>query len=81
MSIIQTVTPVTHDLGAFQVRRALPSRQRTMVGPFIFVDQFGPAQLPPGKAMDVPFGLQTRVASRGQMSANRQSPSGLQWQS
>ncbi len=53
MSIIQTVTPVTHDLGAFQVRRALPSRQRTMVGPFIFVDQFGPAQLPPGEAMDV----------------------------
>ncbi len=53
MSIIQTITPVTHDLGAFQVRRAIPSPQRTMIGPFIFVDQFGPAHLPPGKAMDV----------------------------
>ncbi|MEA1618148.1 pirin family protein [Erythrobacter sp. T5W1-R] len=43
--ITQTITPVTHDLGAFQVRRVLPSKARTMVGPFIFVDQFGPASL------------------------------------
>lgn len=48
-----TISPVTHDLGAFKVRRALPSRQRTMVGPFIFVDQFGPAQLDIGSGMDV----------------------------
>lgn len=41
----ETITPVTHDLGAFQVRRVLPSKARTMVGPFIFVDQFGPASL------------------------------------
>jgi len=47
------VTPVTHDLGAFKVRRALPARERTMVGPFIFVDQFGPARLPAGQGMDV----------------------------
>ena len=52
-SIIQTITPVTHDLGAFKVRRALPTRERTMVGPFIFVDQFGPARLQPGEGMDV----------------------------
>lgn len=53
MSIIQTITPVTHDLGAFKVRRALPSPGRTMVGPFIFVDEFGPSQMAPGEAMDV----------------------------
>lgn len=53
MSIIQEITPVTHDLGAFQVRRVLPSPKRTMVGPFIFVDQFGPSQLKLGEAMDV----------------------------
>ncbi len=47
------VTPVTHDLGDFKVRRALPARERTMVGPFIFVDEFGPARLPPGAGMDV----------------------------
>ncbi len=51
--IFQTLTPVTHDLGGFQVRRVLPSPARTMVGPFIFVDQFGPAVLPAGTAMDV----------------------------
>ena len=51
--IEQIVTPVTHDLGAFKVRRALPARERTMVGPFIFVDQFGPAQMQPGEGMDV----------------------------
>ena len=48
-----TITPVTHDLGDFKVRRALPARTRTMVGPFIFVDQFGPARLPAGHGMDV----------------------------
>ncbi|MEJ6008481.1 pirin family protein [Novosphingobium aquae] len=47
------IAPVTHDLGAFQVRRVLPSPGRTMVGPFIFVDQFGPSQLQLGDAMDV----------------------------
>ena len=50
---MQTITPVTHDLGDFKVRRTLPAKSRTMVGPFIFVDQFGPARLPPGKGMDV----------------------------
>ena len=49
----QVVLPVTHDLGAFKVNRTLPSRPRTMVGPFIFVDEFGPARLPPGQGMDV----------------------------
>lgn len=43
--ITQTITPATHDLGAFKVRRVLPSKARVMVGPFIFVDEFGPASL------------------------------------
>ena len=51
--IMQTITPVTHDLGGFKVRRVLPGKQRTMVGPFIFVDEFGPARLEIGQAMDV----------------------------
>ena len=51
--IEQIITPVAHDLGQFEVRRAIPSRERTMVGPFIFVDQFGPAQLDIGAGMDV----------------------------
>jgi len=47
------LTPVTHDLGQFEVRRVLPAKARAMVGPFIFVDQFGPAQLDIGSGMDV----------------------------
>ena len=50
---METIIPTTHDLGEFKVRRTLPSKPRRMVGPFIFVDQFGPARLPPGKGMDV----------------------------
>ena len=51
--VLQTITPVTHDLGDFKVNRTLPGKQRTMVGPFIFVDEFGPARLPAGRGMDV----------------------------
>ncbi|APE29221.1 pirin family protein [Aurantiacibacter gangjinensis] len=53
MSIVKTVTPTSHDLGGFTVRRAVPSKEARMVGPFVFVDQFGPAQLDLGKGMDV----------------------------
>jgi redox-sensitive bicupin YhaK (pirin superfamily) len=49
----QVIAPVTHDLGDFKVNRTLPARERTMVGPFIFVDEFGPARLPAGRGMDV----------------------------
>lgn len=52
-NITQTITPTTHDLGDFEVRRVLPSRHRRMVGPFIFVDEFGPAVLPEGSGMGV----------------------------
>jgi hypothetical protein len=52
-AIEQVITPVTHDLGDFKVNRSLPAKQRTMVGPFIFVDEFGPARLPAGRGMDV----------------------------
>ena len=52
-AFLQTIAPVTHDLGDFKVNRVLPSKQRTMVGPFIFVDEFGPARLPAGRGMDV----------------------------
>ena len=52
-AVLQVITPVTHDLGDFKVHRTLPARERTMVGPFIFVDEFGPARLPAGRGMDV----------------------------
>lgn len=52
-SILQTITPSSHDLGAFIVQRTLPTAARTMVGPFIFVDEFGPAHFDIGEGMDV----------------------------
>ena len=47
------IVPPTRDLGGFEVKRALPSRGRQMVGPFIFLDQMGPAQFEVGKGVDV----------------------------
>jgi len=51
---IETViVPRARDLGGFEVRRALPSAQRQMVGPFIFWDQMGPTQFPIGEGINV----------------------------
>ena len=47
------IVPRARDLGGFEVRRVLPSAQRQMVGPFIFFDQMGPAELMEGKGIDV----------------------------
>ena len=47
------VVPRARDLGGFEVRRALPSIERRMVGPFVFFDQMGPAALGAGQGMDV----------------------------
>ncbi len=38
------IVPRARDLGGFEVRRALPSAKRQMIGPFIFFDQMGPAE-------------------------------------
>jgi redox-sensitive bicupin YhaK (pirin superfamily) len=45
--------PRTHDIGGFEVRRALPAQQRQMVGPFIFFDQMGPGEFLTGQGVDV----------------------------
>ncbi|QTG16897.1 pirin family protein (plasmid) [Agrobacterium tumefaciens] len=50
--IEQTVLPATRDLGDFSVRRALPSAKRRMVGPFVFLDSFGPVVMRPGQGVD-----------------------------
>ena len=50
---LQTLLPTTHDLGGFKVHRTLPHRERTTIGPFIFFDQMGPAQLDAGTGIDV----------------------------
>jgi redox-sensitive bicupin YhaK (pirin superfamily) len=52
-AIDTVIVPRARDLGGFSVRRALPSRQRQMIGPFIFFDQMGPAEFLLGAGMDV----------------------------
>jgi hypothetical protein len=50
-------------LGQLQISRALPIRERRMVGPWCFLDRFGPLSFTGGMPMDVPphphIGLQT----------------------
>ena len=47
------IVPRAVDLGEMTVRRALPSTQRQMVGPFIFFDQMGPAEFLTDSGIDV----------------------------
>ena len=47
------LAPRVHDLGGFQVRRAVPPLQARSVGPFVFVDHMGPTVFAPGNGIDV----------------------------
>lgn len=51
--IATTLEGKPRDLGGFTVRRVLPAIARRLVGPFIFFDHMGPADLAPGVGMDV----------------------------
>lgn len=54
MDAIETlIVPRARDIGGFEVRRALPSARRQMVGPFIFFDQMGPAEFLTDQGIDV----------------------------
>jgi redox-sensitive bicupin YhaK (pirin superfamily) len=48
----QVILPATRDLGDFNVRRALPSAQRRIVGPFILLDSAGPVVFRAGDGID-----------------------------
>ena len=45
--------PRAHDVGGFEVHRALPAKEKQMVGPFIFFDQMGPGEFLAGTGLDV----------------------------
>ncbi|GGI21594.1 pirin family protein [Oxalicibacterium faecigallinarum] len=55
LSALETVVvPRTRDLGDnFEVRRALPTTRKRMVGPFVFLDQMGPHGFEAGHGLDV----------------------------
>jgi hypothetical protein len=47
------IVPRARDVGGFEVRRALPAVERRAIGPFVFLDQIGPAHFVAGQGMDV----------------------------
>jgi hypothetical protein len=52
-AVEMVIAPHAVGLGEMTVRRALPSVQRQMVGPFIFFDQMGPAEFMTDQGVDV----------------------------
>lgn len=51
--IIDRIAGRSRDLGGFSVRRILPIAHRKAVGPFVFLDEMGPATFPAGGGIDV----------------------------
>jgi redox-sensitive bicupin YhaK (pirin superfamily) len=60
---LQVLTGRLTDLGGLPIRRLLPRSQRRLVGPWCFLDSYGPLTFASGKPMDVAphphIGLQT----------------------
>lgn len=52
-SVEVVIVPRTGDIGGFKVERALPSRQKRLIGPFVFWDQMGPGEFLAGQGIDV----------------------------
>jgi redox-sensitive bicupin YhaK (pirin superfamily) len=52
--MIKIVIPYRNrSIGSMSVRRVLPFPKRRAVGPFVFVDDFGPVEIVSGKSLDV----------------------------
>ncbi len=52
-SIKSVLPPASKDLDGVEIRRMLPTRPATTIGPFVFLDHMGPAVLTPGHGIDV----------------------------
>jgi redox-sensitive bicupin YhaK (pirin superfamily) len=52
-AVAMVVVPRTSDIGGFRVKRALPVAGRRTVGPFVFLDEMGPAGFGLGEGLDV----------------------------
>jgi len=61
--VVESIPARRTELGGLKILRALPRRQRRMVGPWCFLDRYGPIGFTAEKAMDVAphphIGLQT----------------------
>jgi redox-sensitive bicupin YhaK (pirin superfamily) len=62
-SVFETLRSRETELGELKIRRALPVRDRRMIGPWCFLDRYGPLSFTGAKPMDVAphphIGLQT----------------------
>lgn len=62
-NVLESLPARTTELGSLKIVRALPRRRRRMVGPWCFLDRYGPLSFTSEKAMDVAphphIGLQT----------------------
>ncbi|HVR38208.1 MAG TPA: pirin family protein [Thermoanaerobaculia bacterium] len=60
---IQSFPASRTQLGELEIRRALPLRERRMIGPWCFLDRYGPVTFDAGAPMDLPLhphiGIQT----------------------
>jgi redox-sensitive bicupin YhaK (pirin superfamily) len=83
------IEPTTKDLGGFSVRRAIPSAQSRLVGPFVFLDHMGPAEFllegsilhrdTLGSALDIrPGDVNWMVAGSGIAHSERSDATALQ---
>ncbi len=52
-TVEMVILPRTGDIGGFEVHRALPSKKKRMIGPFVFWDEMGPGEFLEGKGLDV----------------------------
>jgi redox-sensitive bicupin YhaK (pirin superfamily) len=52
-AVESVIVPRAHDVGGFEVHRALPAEEKQMIGTFIFFDQMGPREFLTGKGLDV----------------------------
>jgi len=53
-SVQKTIPESSADIGGLKVGRLLPSRIQRSIGPFVFMDHFGPENLSAETNLDVP---------------------------
>lgn len=54
IDVEQVIPNRARSMGGQRIARVLPFSKRRAVGPFVFLDHFGPVDLTPGQASDVP---------------------------
>ena len=69
--------------GGVKVRRLLPAAQRQGIGPFLFLDHFGPFEIRPREVIDVhaPMQAAVRILMPEERTEHAARPSGIEQRS